>query len=318
MKPKLMLLSIFLLVQLGVAYGLHVSNHSLTAFNATQKLLTFNINNLDELVFKGPDQQEIVVRKNDGHWMLPDHFGAVADQARIKNLLQRLGTMKRPWPVAESSDVRTRFKVADNAFERRLEFREKGETRADLLLGSSPGFRKVHARLKGEDKIYDIPFSTYRVSLKAQDWVDKNPLKLDRAKIDSIDLSDCRLLRRDGKFVVDGLSDSQQTDADKVKALVNKLSELRILDVVDPGTRGTEDNITLDIKLVLTDGTHRRYQWMKGAKEGDLLLRVSGQPSLYKVPSSQIDELKGYQRSALVKLNSRQQSKSEVAEPQQG
>ncbi len=47
----------------------------------------------------------------------------------------------------------------------------------DLYLGTSPGFKKVHARRADSDDIYAITFANYEATARTDDWLDKALLK---------------------------------------------------------------------------------------------------------------------------------------------
>jgi len=299
MRAKLIFLSLLLLAQLGLAFALGMNNDRLKAFDATESLLLLGPDAPDQLAFEGENQQ-LVLKKQDSRWTLPDHFGAQADGPKIDELLQALTNLRRPWPVAENSTADKRFKVADDSFERRLAFKSGDKELGRLLLGSSPGFRKVHARVAGEKNVYDIPFSTYQVSLKPEDWVDKTQLQLKNEQISAISLADCRLVRQDKKLVVAGLSDKEETLAPKVTELLNKLTNLTVLDVVAKPQQTLAVSAGSPLVVDLVDGRSRSYQFIPGSDGKELQLQVSDQPYLYKVAPGLKSELLAFTRAQLV------------------
>jgi len=300
MRIKIFILSLLLLVQLGLALAMGLGGQNLKAFDATENLLSLDKTQVDHLVFEGTDGQKLVLQKNADHWRLPDHYKALADDQKIEDLLTSLSELRRPWPVAEKGTAHKRFKVADDTFERRLTFFHGEKELGGLLLGSSPGFRKVHARVAGEELVYDIPFSNYQVSLKPEDWLDKGQLKLKAEQIKSITLADCRLRQQDKKLVIEGLSDTEQTQAAKASELLNKLANLTIIDVIAKPEQSLATNPELSIDLKLADGRDRSYRFYQGAADKELQLQVSDQPWLYKLSPGMKDELGGFTRAALV------------------
>ncbi|WP_020676855.1 DUF4340 domain-containing protein [Geopsychrobacter electrodiphilus] len=300
MRTKLILLSLLLLAQIGLAFALGINSDHLKAFDATERLLALGNDTPDQLTIEGPEKQQLVLKKQDGHWTLPAHFGALADGAKIDGLLKSLTDLRRPWPVAENDSADKRFKVADDSFERRLTLRHGDKELGSLLLGSSPGFRKVHARVAGEKNVYDIPFSTYQVSLKAADWVDKGQLHLSDGQITGLTLADCQLVKKGKQLEVADLKDGEQTNAAKVTELLNKLANLTILDVAGKPEQSLAGPVVLNVALSLADGRQRSYQFIKGADGKDLQLQVSDQPWLFKVSPGLKDDLAAYTRATLV------------------
>lgn len=301
MSRKLIFLSLLLLAQLGFALGLGLNSQRLETFNATEELLPFSASDSDQLVFSGADKSEMILLKQGDNWTIPARFGAPANGQKVAELLQGLLDIRRPWPVAENGATDSRFKVADDNFERRLSFKQGEKTLGTLLIGGSPGFRKVYARVAGEKDVYAIPFSSYQASLKPEDWLDKQQLQLDVKQINGLKLPSVRLARQGERLELVGLSDKEQADSQKVAELVGKLAHLKILDIVAKPEQPLANLVELRFSLTLQEGRVRNYQLLKGDKEGDLLLQISDQPYLYKVSSGLKAELLSYTRERLVK-----------------
>ena len=300
MRAKLIFLSLLLLVQLGLAFVLGVGSNNLKAFDATRKLLRFDGSSIDRLVFEGSAKQLLVLQKQGEHWTLPEHFAAHADGRKIDDLLHNLAELRRPWPVAEKGTADRRFKVADDNFERRLSLFHGDKKLTSLVIGSSPGFRKVHARVADETTVYDIPFSTFQVSLKPEDWVDKDQLQLKADRISAVELADCNLVKQVDQLVVTDLKPDEQTASRKVTELVDKLAGLRIVDALARPEQSLAAAPELSLSLTLADGGQRSYRFYKGADDKELQLQVAGQPWLFKVAAGLKDELAAYTRQRLV------------------
>lgn len=301
MQRKLIFLSLLLLVQLGLAFGLGLNNQQLETFNATEKLLSFSATDADQMSFSGENNVEIILQKQGNDWTLPARFGAPADGEKVADLLQNLIDIRRPWPVAENGATDSRFKVADDNYELRMNFMQGDKPLGTLLLGRSPGFRKVYARVAEERKVYAIPFSSYQASLKPEDWIDKRSLQVNAAQISSIELPFGRLSRQGKVLQLDELNENERTDEQKADELVGKLANLTILDIVGKPEQTLVNQVELSFSLTLQEGKVRSYRLLKGDKEGELLLHLSDQPYLYKVNPGLKDELLLYTRELLVK-----------------
>lgn len=299
MKRATVFLSLLLLVQLGLALALYLGGAGALSANNAGKLLSFELARVDAIDLVGSDGQQLSLKKGADGWILPKHFSSPADNGKVEKLLSTLTKLTRPWPVAKTAAAGKRFKLADQDFERKLIFHSQGKTLATLLLGSSPGFRKVHARLAGEKSVYDIPFSTFQASLKTEDWVDQQQLRFKAGAINAIELPDCRLTRRDGKLQLDALADNEQTNADQAQQLLDRLANLNIRDIYGKADRKLPHPVELRVKLTLKNGTSRDYGFAKGDKAGTELLQVAGSPYLFEVNSGLIDALKGYDHTKL-------------------
>lgn len=313
MKRTIVLLSLVLLVQIGLAVGLFLAEGGSADLDGDKdaKLLPIAASQVNALVITG-EGQDLKLTKTAGHWQLPGHYDALADGTKVDTLLTTLIGIKRPWPVAQTADAAKRFKVEPTDYERKLEFKNGDKVLATLLIGSSPGYRKVHARLAGEKQVYDIPFSSYQASLKPIDWVDKQQLRLKSDQISALDLPDLSLVRKDGKLQLAGLKDGEQTAVDPARLLVSRVSGLTIEDVVGMAD-GVLPQAAYSLTVQLKDGQKLHYDFAKGDKQGEALLQVSGHPYRYRIASSLLDQLEKTDRAQLVQTKDHNAAPSSAA-----
>jgi len=314
MKRPIVYLTLLLLVQLGLFFALYPGNQNSAEAKNREKLLNFKTAQIDGIELSGDNTTTLTLKKDSGGWRLPEHFAAKADTAKVEELLDTLCGISRPWPVAKTAEAGKRFKVDKQKFERKLVFRSQGKTLATLLLGSSPGFRKVHARIAGEQPIYDIPFSTFQASLKAEDWIDKQQLQVKADEISAIELPDCRLSRHNGKIELDQLADSERTNEDQAQKLLKRLADLQIRNVYGKADQTLPNPVELRVKLSLKDGSSREYGFARGDKSDYELLQVADSPYLFEVNSGFIKELQKFNRGQLAQAK----PDSPPAEPENG
>ena len=148
--------------------------------------LEFDADAVDMLSVSGGEGGEgeggegkVVLAKKDDAWQLPD--GLPADAAKVDEMIKKLADASAGWPVATSVSVQERFELVEDNHQRRLTLSAGGETVADIYLGTSPGYRKTHARRVDDDNIYAITFSNYQAGMKESDWLDKALLRPDGA-----------------------------------------------------------------------------------------------------------------------------------------
>jgi len=299
MKRPIVFLALLLVAQLGLALAMHSGDGGADSAKSGEKLLKLDTAQIDGIELAGGGQETLTLKKDADGWMLPEHFAAAADAGKVDKLLSTLSGLTRPWPAARTADAGMRFKVDETNFERKLVFRGKDKTLATLLLGSSPGFRKVHARIAGEEPIYDIPFSTFQASLKAQDWIDQRQLRIKAEEISAIDLPDCRLTRRDGKLQLEQLSENETTNGEQAQRLLERLAGLNIRDIFGKADQPLPNPVELRVKLTRKDGSSRDYAFAKGDKAGYELLQVAGSPVVFKVNAGLIKELEAFDRAQL-------------------
>jgi hypothetical protein len=316
--PLVMALGAALVLQLLLALFAN-SGRSLAPAAADTPLLAVDPATVTAIdIANGDGSQTTRLTRGDEGWVLSDLAGFPADSPRIDQLLQDLSQLKRPLPVATSEAAQKRFKVADDGFERRLTLHgQKGDI-ATLLVGESPGFRRVFARLKGEPAVYDVRLALFDLSASSDDWIDHTRLRLDRAGIKRISGGDWALVHGDNSWSLDG--SDQHVDTQAVDDLLSRLAGLSYR-----GVLGTEDRpehnldkpvLALDIDLA--NGDKRSYRIAKIKDSEDYVLKEASSPYFYRLAAFDLDGLLDLSKDKLlgIKEPPKQQAKAEAATPE--
>ena len=135
-----------------------------------------------------------------------------ADHDKVNDLLDKLADLAAPWPVATSVDSAERFEVTEDKHQRRLLLEDADGVVADVFLGTSPGYRRVHARAADEDEVYSIDFSNYEAPTDADQWLDKALLAAAGDPISIIHEGSWHLTRTEGAEA-DGAAHAEEADA---------------------------------------------------------------------------------------------------------
>lgn len=179
---------------------------------------TFNIAAGDE---------EVALSRGDDGWQLDG--GLPADDGKVGEVLEKLARAAAAWPVATSAATAGRFEVTEDNFQRRLVIESTDGETATLYLGSSPGYRRVHARIEGADEVYSIDFSNYEAPADAGQWLDKQLLRPqgDLAVVRRDDLWALERSTQEGRWLVDGAA----ADQDAADKLVGRFEGLSVLGI---------------------------------------------------------------------------------------
>ena len=301
MKSGILILSLVLVAQvvLAVTFNLNRAEHG--AFQSQEGLLAADPAAADAVVIEG-EQAQLRLAKEDGVWRLPESHGFPASGSKVEQVMAELAALQKGWPVATSADAAQRFKVAPEAFERKIVFQEGNSDVATLYLGTSPGFRKVHARLEGENEIYAVPFSAYQAGIEADDWLDAEFLKLDARDISRVQLPDVTLQREGDDVDVVGLAADEETVKSEADSVVRKLAELRVQDVLgsEPDVPFAQDEPALEIVLTFKGEPALTYFFFT-PQDGDYYVaKRSDQPYFLKVAAFTVDDIKAVDRETLV------------------
>ncbi|NCC38877.1 MAG: DUF4340 domain-containing protein [Gammaproteobacteria bacterium] len=292
--PIVMVLAGLLVLQLLLALGLGLgSGRALAPGAANTPLLEATPEAARRIQILSADgATTLTLVKEEPGWILPELGDAPVLELKVEQLLGALAELMRPLPIATSESARQRFKVADTAFERRLIVEDDSERVLDLLIGDSPGFRRVYGRLAGEPGVYDLRLAQSDISTRADDWVDPGLLRLETAEIERIASRDWTLTKgADGAWT---LADTDQPLAlEAVDALVMRIANLSYRGILgindDPGYNQQDPELVLTIDLVT--GEQREYRISRLHAGPDHVLKDSAQPWYFKLTELDLGEL---------------------------
>ena len=137
---------------------------------APQAFLSFDSAIVDKLSISDGETAVELLRIGE-EWKYGDDVPA--NKSKIEDVLKKLGNTSAGWPVGATGSAAERFEVTDNLFQRRLVAKAGEVLVADIYLGTSPSFRKVHARHASGGPVYSIDFSNYEVGAEENEWLDK-------------------------------------------------------------------------------------------------------------------------------------------------
>ena len=149
------------------------------ADNARQEpLIAFNANLLDEINISDRHDNEVILVRRGEHWILPELEDLPADDRMITDLIDALAYQPHGRPVADTVPARQRFHVAAYHYQRRLTLIGEGELLGTIYLGTSPGFRRVHARNDAGEAIYSVKFNNFDAPAAASSWLQRSLLQI--------------------------------------------------------------------------------------------------------------------------------------------
>jgi hypothetical protein len=196
----------------------------------------------------GDEYDNLAVLKRTGQrWVLPQLGGLPANPRAVEALLAALETAADAWPVADSAAARQRFQVADYLYRRRIDISASGSEET-IFLGTSPGFRKVHARNIDQGEIYSIGFNTFDAPAVAGGWLDPSLLQI-RAPLTIV--SDGYSLERTSDGWRTGTGEAP--DERELEALLGALRTLQIDGVANEDAQ--RDLAGAEARLVITINT---------------------------------------------------------------
>lgn len=301
MKKWIVLLCGALVAQLVFAVIVYVSGEEYGAFEADEKLLVFDAAAVDRIQIED-GSNSVVLAKQKEKWVLPEQDNFPADQHNVLQLLDKLAAMKRGWPVATTRGASRRFKVTDDEFERKLTLFANNDTLGQLVIGDSPGIRKVHVRNADDEEVFAVAFNTWETNADLDDWIDKNILTFSVEDLLQVEMSDFMLQREDGELRLADLADQEEVNRQELLMLTDSLSDLRVDSL--PENEDKPENLSNDADFMLTvtldpDKT-LIYHFFKLNEEPYYFLKRSDLDDYFKIAEFHVNAIKETTRDKLI------------------
>lgn len=306
MNKTVKILAIVLAAQLLLAVEINLSDRDISDGNEPATLVSFDAEKIDRITLEGPNNAKVTLAKSSNNWVLPDLSDFPVNNGKVTQLIERLKALRSGTPVATSTGARERFKVSDEAFERRISLSSGDETLARLYLGSSPGMRLIHARNEADDAIYAVKMAAYDVPVKQSDWEDKSVLTLSKSTIAAIEVNGLALERslsetgsESGRnkaadesspqpvWQAVGLEEGKTLSTEAVNKLAGLLADLRFDRVLGREAKeeyGLNDPV-LTLMLSQKAGESLTYQLGKTKDKEEYTLKVSNRPEYFRLAS---------------------------------
>lgn len=116
--------------------------------------------------------QMLLAKRADG-WVMPDADDYPVKGDRVAEFLDVLVALKDDRLVTETAASQKRLKVADDTFERLIEFVTDDGTQHTLYLGTAPSYGVSHVRAAGRNDVYLVSkLTTSTATTTASSWLD--------------------------------------------------------------------------------------------------------------------------------------------------
>lgn len=305
MKKIINILCVLLVCQLALALFLALRSDRLSFTKPDQLLLTINTDTIEQVRIseRGDDKtDQLLLSKKDGKWQLPDHESLPVNPTKMEDFLTTISSIKVGWPAATTLIAARQFDLGSDNWQKKLEFIGSDKKATALLIGSSPTFKKVYARIDGENVSHVIDFSAHELSVKMDDWFDRKIARVDRSKIKQITLGDISLVNIDGDLTISSIPDGKEAKKAAVSELVTRLTDITV-----QKSLGTEEKAefvqkqpVLNYTIELMSGENLLYNISAPKDSQEYILKTSNLPYYFAVPKSPVDQSKGTKLSDLL------------------
>lgn len=295
-------LSLLLVVQIALSVALISRANKLDAFTSDEPLLG-DLSSVNKIAIFEKDQPTLNFEKVNNQWVLSDKKDLALSAEKLKPLTETLMQSKKSFPVGKTTLAAKQFKAVEGDFERKIVFSKDDAAIKTLFVGSSPTFKKVHARVDGDDNTYVISANAYELSTKPLDWFDKEFLQIPQNKIAKIIMGNLTLVEKDGKLEVDGLKENEETNQTEVGSLVQKLSRLTFVDLLtEEQFAAVKDKPVLDYSIQTKDNESFNFKFFGPLEDDFFAGKVDKYPYYFKFRKSGLDTAKESNREKVVQL----------------
>lgn len=255
---------------------------------SNEPLLSFESAAIDKLVIADAENT-VTLQKSGDQWRLPDlHELPVVDQ-KVPELLDKLQAVQVRWPVATTTSSHERFEVGEKKFQRKLQLFNGDKKVGEVLLGTSPGFRKVHARRPDDSEVYAVNLNSFDMPAAPLEWLDKT--LLGAKDLQKIKGPDYELQKAGEEWILagtakeaDGDEDQVTVDAEKAQELANALTNLRIINVAEQQPQGEPVVITVGAA-----GGELQYEFLK--QDDNYFVKRSDQSQAFTLSQFDYDRI---------------------------
>lgn len=303
MNRLITILAVVLSIQVLISIVALFDNDDMDAYEPDKPLLTFNSADVNRVLIEAADNESLEMVKQDGVWVLPTLHNYPVNPERMNELFAKLASFRKGWPVATTASASERFQVGENNFERKIVLYRNDKPLAELLLGSSPGLRKIHARTAGESEIYAIEYNAYEVAAYAENWLDEFlPLHVLKDAV-QINIAGMTFVKQEGGWAINGLAANESPDKEQVDLLLPRLSSILVNTVLgieaDPAY-GLAAPV-LEYSFTMSNGERISFAYAKTEGTDYHVLKASHLPYYFTVPDVLLAPYKELTRASFIK-----------------
>jgi hypothetical protein len=301
MQKIITIAAVVLVLQLGIFAIVQFSGKGKDFQPPDTPFLQFIPDAVTSVEIIGEDTSKIVLERKEKGWIIPAFYSAPANADQVNSLLARILMLKQGFIVATSEEAVKRFKVADDSFVRHVLLKAGDKLVGDFFVGTSPGFRQIHARKAGTNNVIALALSTFELETSPDQWLDKNLFKVDLTDLETVSFANFVLTKKDSNWELEGLPEGRLTDTKAAADFISKVSNLSIQTLMKPQEAGALFNGSpvLQCTFGKKGGTKIELQLVKADGDFYALKRVDG--DLYgKVHKIQVEALMKFTKDSFL------------------
>ena len=241
---------------------------------------------IDKLIISSVEQNVELVKRED-QWYIKTLSDLPANLGKVNTAIEQITSLKTNWPIATTTSSHQRFELLKDDFNRKIKVFAGEQFSSEILLGTSPSFKKTHIRKIDDDNVYSLSLNTYDFSEEPNDWLDKKLLATNNPT--KIKGKDFTLVKVNEKWSLqdNNIIDSE-LDLEKAIKLSKAISELTVIDLVNE-----EKNLSFETASSLEVGGDKTNSYRFMEKDNKYYIKRDDYTQVFTLSKSNFDTLAG-------------------------
>jgi hypothetical protein len=263
-----------------------------------EKVFAVEADKIDEVTIKSASGDRTTLKKTGNDWQIVSPVTAAPDSAEMSGITSNLSTLEIQRVVDENASELKEFGLAEPRIE--VTF-SAGGTQHTLQIGDkTPVGSDLYAKLRDQNKVFLIAsYLESSFNKGTFDLRDKAALKLDRDKVDSIEIvaadRPLRFQKADGEWRMTQPA-AGRTDYTAVESLVGRLGTAQMKSIAAAESADLKQYGLDKPQATVRIGTGSSQAVLlvggKAGEEGDVYAKDQSRPAVFTLESSLLDELK--------------------------
>jgi hypothetical protein len=263
-----------------------------------EKVFAVEADKIDEVTIKSASGDRTTLKKTGEDWQIVSPINAVPDSAEMSGITSNLSTLEIQRVVDENASELKEFGLAEPRIE--VTFSAGGTPQTLQIGDKTPVGSDLYAKLRDQKKVFLIAsYLESSFNKGTFDLRDKAALKLDRDKVDSIEIvtadRQLRFQKADGEWRMTQPA-AGRTDYTAVESLVGRLGTAQMKSIAAAEGADLKQYGLEQPQATVRIGTGSSQAVLlvggKAGEEGNVYAKDQSRPAVFTLESSLLDELK--------------------------
>lgn len=260
------------------------------------KVFTVDADKIDELEVKAESGEKTTLRRKGTDWEIVQPVASPSDQAAVSGITSNLSSVEIQRVVEENAADLKEFGLAEPRVE--VAFKANNQQHRLQLGQKTPSGTDVYAKLPDSKRVFLISsFLDSTFNRGTFDLRDKSVLKLDREKVDALDVTagghTTRLEKKNGEWQI-VQPPAGRAEFGAVDGLVSRVGSVQMKALVPDATDLKKYGLDKPAATVrLGSGSSQATLAIGGpAEAGSVYAKDLSRPAVFTIESSLVDDLK--------------------------